>query len=93
MVFFDYIKIYAVKQHKGVPVETSGEQESLVDLVQLGGPRNRKDFQLPGLCPIVQGRATYSRLQFRAATPNNARVHPDQPNPNQQYPNIYYAAL
>eukprot|EP00026_Physarum_polycephalum_P003049 Phypoly_transcript_03058.p1 GENE.Phypoly_transcript_03058~~Phypoly_transcript_03058.p1 ORF type:complete len:746 (+),score=135.76 Phypoly_transcript_03058:269-2506(+) len=80
-----YYHIYSVKQHKGVPVETSTEPESLVDLVQLGGPRNRKDFQLPGLCPIVTGRATYGRLQFRAATPNNARVHPDQPNPNQQY--------
>jgi hypothetical protein len=51
----DFTKIYSVKQHKGVPVETSTDQESLVDLVQLGGPRNRKDFQLPGLCPIVQG--------------------------------------
>jgi hypothetical protein len=80
-----YFHIYAVKQHKGHPLSPTEEVESLVDLVQLGGPRNRKEFQLPGLCPIVVGRATYSRLQFRAATPNNARVHPDQPNPNQQY--------
>ena len=48
-------KIYSVKQQKGVPVETSADAEALVDLVQLGGPRNRKDFQLPGLCPIVTG--------------------------------------
>lgn len=31
------------------------------------------------------GRAVLQRLQFRAATPNNARISPDQPNPNQQY--------
>ena len=41
-------------------------------------------LSLPSLTHVV-GRATYGRLQFRAATPNNARVHPDQPNPNQQY--------
>ena len=49
------MKVYALKQQKGEQAETSTEQESMVDLVQLGGPRNRKDFQPPGLCPIVHG--------------------------------------
>lgn len=51
-----FFHIYAVKQSKNNRLSTSiVEQEELVDIVQLGGPRSKREFQNPELCGIQSG--------------------------------------
>ncbi|KYQ88188.1 NDT80/PhoG-like protein [Tieghemostelium lacteum] len=81
-----FFTLYVLKFGNSQSIVSPNDQSERVSIHQLGGSSGKKDGRLPvEPCPVVKGKANWTKLQFGSATANNARVHPDQPNPNQQF--------
>eukprot|EP01133_Synstelium_polycarpum_P003734 gene3734-4304_t len=85
-----YFTLYVLKFSSAQITATSPtattDVSDRVPIHQLGNASGKKDGRLPvDPCPVVKGKANWTKLQFGSATANNARINPEQPNPNQQF--------
>jgi len=81
-----YFTLYVLKFPNSSTIICPNDSTERVPIHHLGGPSGKKEGRLPvEPCPVSKGKGNWSRLQFGSATANNARVNPDQPNPNQQF--------
>ncbi|GAM26868.1 hypothetical protein SAMD00019534_100430 [Acytostelium subglobosum LB1] len=81
-----YFTLYVLKFNSPTTTNIPNDPSDRVPIHQLGNASGKKDGRLPvEACPVLKGKSNWTKLQFGSATANNARIHPEQPNPNQQF--------